>query len=316
MSSDDRRVREMTDATRPTDRSAARPDGPVLAIAIEPGRLAVGLVDTDGNVLVRDRVSMPTRDVWRSLERLVRRVLAAAGSPDDYVAVGVSCVGPIDLQSGTVSPPHVPSWLNFAIVEHVEALTGRPVILDSAGGAAAEAERWLGEATSTPSFMAIVADAVVDSAVVLGGIRLSGSHGNAGSIAHSNVDPGGLECWCGARGCLDPYLSTIALEAEMNRPLRRANPSIIERAGMMLGRAISSTAAMVDIDTVYVTGSVIDAFGDAVLDTCRREIKQRSRLGYVADLELIEPVEHISMLVRAASLAVGTRDTPDRVTDR
>jgi glucokinase len=205
------------------------------------------------------------------------------------------------------------------------------VILDSAGGAAAEAERWLGEAASTPSFMAIVADAVVDSAVVLNGVRLAGSHGNAGAMAHSNVDPGGLECWCGARGCLDPYLSTIALEAEMNRPLRRANSSIVERAGIMLGRAISSSAAMVDVDTVFVTGSVIDAFGDAVLDACRREVKRRSRLAYVAELRVIEPVEHIPMLVRAASLAVdpqrspeesdaGPRESgeqgPERVTDR
>lgn len=289
---------------------------PVLAIAIEPGRLAAGLVDGRGNVLVRDRVSMPTRDVWRSLERLVRRVLAAAGTADSYAAVGVSCVGPVNVQSGTVSPPHVPSWLNFAIVEHLQALTERPVILDSAGGAAAEAERWLGEAMSTPSYLAIVADAVVESAVVMNGIRLSGSHGNAGSIAHSNVDPGGLDCWCGASGCLDPYLSAIALEAEMNRPLRRATPSIIERSGIMLGRAISSTAAMVDIDTVFVTGGVLDAFGDPVLDACRREIQRRSRLDYVADLKVIEPVEHISLLVRAASLAVDPQLHPDRVTDR
>lgn len=289
---------------------------PVLAIAIEPGRLAAGLVDSGGNVLVRDRVSMPTRDVWRSLERLVRRVLAAAGTGADFGAVGVSCVGPVDVQSGMVSPPHVPSWLNFSIVEHLQAMTDRPVILDSAGGAAAEAERWLGEATSTPSFMAIVADAVVDSAVVMNSVRLAGSRGNAGSVAHSNVDPGGLECWCGAHGCLDPYLSAIALEAEMNRPLRRATPSIVERAGIMLGRAISSTAAMVDVDTVFVTGGVLDAFGDPVLDACRREIKRRSRLDFVADLKVIEPVEHISLLVRAASLAAEPQLHPDRATDR
>lgn len=295
---------------------SAGASAPVLAIAIEPGRLAAGLVDRRGTVLVRDRVSMPTRDVWRSLERLVRRVLAAAGGANDYTTVGVSCVGPVDVRSGMVSPPHVPSWINFTIVEHLEALTGRPVILDSAGGAAAEAERWLGEAMSTPSFMAVVADAVVDSAVVLDGIRLSGSHGNAGGIAHCNVDPGGLECWCGARGCLDPYLSTIALEAEMSRPLRRATPSTVERAGIMLGRAVSSTAAMIDVDTTYVTGSVIDAFGDAVLDACRREITRRSRLTFVDDMKVIEPVEHISLLVRAASLAVGSDLETDRVTDR
>ena len=277
---------------------------PVLAIAIEPGRLSAGLVDQAGAVIVRDRVAMPNRDVWRSLERLVRRVLAAASSVERFESVGVSCVGPIDLDAGAVSPPHVPSWRNFPIREHLEALTERPVVLDSAGGAAAEAERWLGEAIDKSSYMTIIADAVVDSAVVIGGKRLGGAHGNAGSIAHSIVDASGLECWCGSVGCLDPYLSTIALEAEMNRPLRRANPSIIERAGIMLGRAIASTAAMIDVDTVFVTGGVLDAFGDPLLDTCRREIRRRAKLPNIVDLSIIEPVEHITPLVRAASLAV------------
>lgn len=280
------------------------PTAPVLAVAIEPVRLAAGLVDASGNVIVRDRVSMPSRDVWRSLERLIRRVLAAASSVEPYTRVGVSCVGPVDVDAGTVAPPHVPSWINFDLRDHLEALTERPVVIDTAGAAAAEAERWLGEAVDTPSYLAVVADAVVDSAAMLNGVRLSGAHGNAGSIAHTVVDPGGLECWCGALGCLDPYLSTIALEAEMNRPLRRATPSIIDRSGIMLGRALASAAAMLDIDTVFVTGSVLDAFGDDVLETCRRELRRRSKLTNLSEFRIVEPVEHITPLVRAASLVV------------
>lgn len=278
---------------------------PVLAIAIEPARLAAGLVEVTGEVIVRDRVAMPTRDVWRSLERLVRRVLAAASSVEPFAAVGAACVGPIDLHAGTVSPPHVPSWVGFPLAEHLASLTERPVFLDSAGAGAAEAERWIGEAGNTSTYLTVVADAVVDSAVVINGRRLSGARGNAGSIAHSIVDPGGLLCWCGANGCLDPYLSTIALEAEMSRPLRRANPSIVNRAGIMLGRAIASAAAMLDFDTVYVTGSVLDAFGDDVLDACRHEIEQRSRLTNLADVKVVEPVEHLLPLIRAASLAAA-----------
>ena len=297
------------------DDGGAGETAPVLAIAIEPGRLSAGLVSQSGSVVVRDRVAMPTRDVWRALERLVKRVLAAASAVEPYTAVGVSCVGPIDGRSGTVSPPHIPSWNNFALVEHLESLTKRPVVLDSAGGAAAEAERWLGEAVGRPTYLSVVADAVVDSAVVLHGRRASGARGNAGSIAHTVVDPGGLDCWCGAQGCLDPYISTIALEAEMNRPLRRAHPSIVDRAGIMLGRAIASSAAMLDVDTVFVTGSVLDAFGDGVLDTCRREIRLRSRLPNLASLDVVEPVEHLAPVVRAASLAVDSGVRPPRPDD-
>jgi glucokinase len=279
------------------------PPDPVLAVAVESARLAAALVDVDGNILVRDRVTMPSRDVWRSLERLVRRVTAAAPeSMTPFASVAASCVGPVDEQAGTVSPPYVPGWVSFPLRRHFEDLTGKPVVVASAGAAAAEAERRAGEALTTPSFLAIVADGVVDSACVIEGRRLTGVRGNAGSVAHITVDPSGLTCWCGAVGCLEPYLSSIALEAEMNRPLRRANQSTIERSGMMLGRAIASMCAMVDVTTVFVSGSVIDAFGDLLIETARKELRTRSRLPNLEDLAVIEPVEHITPLVRAAAL--------------
>ncbi len=246
---------------------------------------------------------MPSRDVWRSLERLVRRVNAAAPeSVAGFDRVVASCVGPVDEQAGTVSPPYVPAWNNFALREHLEELTERPVMVASAGAAAAEAERRIGEATDTRSYLFVVADATVDSACIIDGRRLRGAHGNAGSIAHITVDPDGLACWCGSQGCLEPYLSSIALEAEMNRPLRRVNPSTIERAGIMLGRAVASMCATVDLDTVFVTGGVIDAFGDQLLDVARRELLTRTRLPNLDGLRLVEPVEHIGPLLRAAAL--------------
>lgn len=287
------------------------PAPPVLAVAVEPSRLAAALVGPDGTVHVRDRVTMPSRDVWRTLDRLVRRVNAA--TPDSvppFAAVGVSCVGPVDEQAGTVSPPHVPGWMSFPLRAHLEELTERAVTLASAGAAAAEAERLVGEAQTTSSFISLIADATIDSACIVDGKRLSGAHGNAGSLAHIAVDVDGLACWCGAQGCLEPYLSSILLEAEMNRPLRRANQSTVERAGIMLGRAIASACAMLDVDTVFVTGGVIDAFGDQLLDVARRELLTRTRLPNLAGISIIEPVEHITPSVRAAALVLAT-STPE-----
>ncbi len=282
------------------------PVPPVLAVVVEPSRLAAALVGPDGVVLVRDRVAMPSRDVWRALDRLVRRVDAAGrDSVPRFERVAVSCVGPVDSNAGTVSPPHVPGWINFALREHLEELTERPVTLATAGAAAAEAERLVGEARTTSSFIFLIADATTESACVIDGRRLSGAHGNAGSLSHITVDPDGLACWCGARGCLDPYLSSIALEAEMNRPLRRVHSSTIERSGIMLGRAIASACATVDVDTIFVTGGVIDVFGDHLLEVTRRELQTRARLPNLDGLAIVEPVEHISSLLRAASLVLA-----------
>ncbi len=277
----------------------------MLAVAIEPSRLAAGLVDASGTVLLRDRVTTPTRDVWRTLEQLIRRVIAAApdgiGTPR---AVGVSCTGPIDVRAGTVSPPGVPTWSNFPLREHLERLTGRPVELDTAGGAITEVERWLGEAVGVPSYLQVQIDTTVESGCVIDGVRLSGALGNAGAIAHVNVEPGGKECPCGALGCLEGYVSSSALEAELNRPLGRATAPIVDRTGIMLGRALASACATLDVTTVFLSGNVIDVLGDPMLEAMHRELAVRSRLKNLAGLQVIEPHERIAPLTAAASLAL------------
>lgn len=279
--------------------------GTVLAVVVDPGRLAAGIVDGSGEVLVRDRIGTPSREVWRSLEQLVRRVLAAR--PDEVPApslVGASCAGPIDLDAGAVSPAALPAWLGFPLRGHLEELTGLPVVLDSLAAAAGEAELWIGDARETTSFITLALDHEVEAACFIDGVRLRGAHGNAGSLAHVTVDPGGARCACGATGCLRTYASASALVSEMNRPLRRATDSIIARTGLMVGRAIASAAACFDVRTFYVSGVVVDTFGDPMLDAVRREVSARSRLDHLARLRVVEPSGYIQPLAAAAALAV------------
>lgn len=278
-------------------------EGPYLAVAVDAERLSAGIVDERGSVVVRDRVTTPTREVWRTLEGLVGRVLAAR--PDDIgpsVAAGVCCAGPVDHSSGAVWPPFVPAWTGFPLRSHLEDLTGLPTAIDSTAGAYVEAQRWLAD-DLPDDYALVVCDAVVGSACVLGGRRLRGLHGNAGSIAHITVDPVGLECWCGARGCLAPYASAAALEAELSRPLRTASPSIADRTGIMLGRAIAALASMVDVTTVRVTGVVVDVLGQPMLESVRREMELRSRLPNLAELEVVPFTRTIRTLTAAAAVA-------------
>ena len=281
----------------------------VLAVVVDPGRLAAGIVDASGDVLVRDRIGTPAREVWRSLDQLVRRVLAARPEEVDApVAVGVSCAAPIDLAAGSVSPASLPAWSAFPLRDHLFDLTGLPVHLDTLAGAAAEAERWFGDMTDASSYFTLMIDQEVESACIIGGVRLRGAHGNAGSLAHLTVDPDGPRCTCGANGCLRALVSAAALEAEMNRPLRRATESIIERTGIMIGRAVASAAAVFDVTTFSIGGSVIDTFGDRLLDTTRREAASRSRLTHLGGLRIIEPSGFLQPLAAAATVAIHGQD--------
>ena len=80
------------------------------------------------------------------------------------------------------------------------------------------------------------------------------------------------------------YASSSVLEAEMNRPLRRAPEAVIERTGMMVGRAVAGAAALFDTRLVLVSGTVPATFGTPFLDAVSRELDQRSRIGHLRSL--------------------------------
>lgn len=294
-----------------------------LAIDVATDRLAAGVVDATGEVVVRDRVATPPRDVWPALHRLVRRVLAAA--PDhvgQLQSCGVSCEGPTDVVGGTVSPLHLPVWRDYQLSGRLGDLTGLPVTLGTAGQARVLAERWVGAAQGVDDVIVLLVSAAVEAGVVTNGRLLRGRLGNAGQLGHVVVEPDGLPCPCGARGCLTAYVSATAIEAETNRPLRRAPASVVERAGVMIGRAIASAVAVFDIRVALLAGSVPASFGAPLIEAARRELDQRSRLTHLRSES--DRAEHIvdldltvlgseAPLVGAAALArdVETAGAPE-----
>ena len=253
-----------------------------LAIDVGTDRLAAGVVDETGDVVVRDRVATPPRDVWPALHRLVRRVVAARPEDADALEIcGVSCEGPIDRDGGTVTPLHLPVWQGFELRERVRDLTGLPTVLGPVGHARVLAERWTGGAKDVDDVMVLLMSAAVEAGVVCNGRLLQGRLGNAGALGHVVVEPDGLPCPCGGLGCLTSYVSSSAIEEETNRPLRRAPASVIERTGMMIGRAVASAVAVFDLRLVLLAGAVPAAFGLPLLEAARRELDQRSRLAHV-----------------------------------
>ena len=111
-------------------------DGPAagyLAIDLGPSRLAAGVVDQSGEVVVRDRLATPARNVWPALTQLVRRVMAA--NPTGVVprTVGVTCPGPIDRLTGAMKPVGMPTWHDFPIRRELAAVTNLPVGIDTPG---------------------------------------------------------------------------------------------------------------------------------------------------------------------------------------
>ena len=116
----------------------------ILAVDIGGTKLAAAVVTAQGEIIRRDRVATPSRAPWVTLSALIKRIQATA-SDIELVACGVACGGPMKIGGTEVSPLHIPTWIDFQLLQSISELTGLKTYIDNDAKALALAE-------SRPSF--------------------------------------------------------------------------------------------------------------------------------------------------------------------
>ena len=262
-----------------------------LAVDIGGTKLAAGLVDRDGCVVASDRVPTPASDeaeiLFSALGRLVDRVLAQAGDGRRVAVCGVGCGGPMAPEGATVSPLNIPAWREFPLRSRLADHIGLACAVDNDAKALALGEGWQGAGRGVRDFVAMVVSTGVGGGIVLDGRLLQGAGGNAGHIGHVVVEPGGRRCGCGGRGCLEAEASGLAIAAMTGRPPSEADAATVARAGTLVGRAVASVAALLDLQLAVVSGSVALGFGAPFFSAAQAEIAERARLSYARATHIV-----------------------------
>lgn len=194
------------------------PTGLVGALDIGGTKLAAGLVDSDGRVVAEQRRSTratsTTEGLFSDTCELLDSVLKTADVP--VIGLGIGSPGP--MTSTTVSPVNIPVWRDFPLRErilgHFGDRIGGYVALDNDVKVMALGEGWLGAARGVGNYIAMVVSTGIGGGIVLDGRLLDGRQGNAGHIGHMVVVPGGMQCGCGNRGCLEAEASGTAIARE------------------------------------------------------------------------------------------------------
>lgn len=285
-----------------------------MAIDIGGTKLAAGLVGPKAELLVRDTIRTPRATdpdaLFRVIADLVEICLGeAAALGSAVVACGVGTGGPMESCGERVSPLNIPAWRGFPLRERLEALAmlrGVPVVIDNDAKALALGEQWAGAGRGVDDFLAMVVSTGIGGGIVLDGRLLDGRDGNAGHIGHVLVEPEGRPCACGARGCLEAEASGSAIASITGSPAADAPSEIIERTGMLVGRAVASVANLLDLRLALVGGSVALGFGLGFFIAAQRELDARARIDHARGCR-IEPagLGEAGPLIGAA--AVGWR---------
>jgi glucokinase len=174
-----------------------------------------------------------------------------ARTPGRLAAIGVSFGGPVDATTGTVRlSHHVPGWEDTPLRDQLQAAFGAPAAVDNDANVAALGEWKFGAGQGCNSLLYVTVSTGIGGGWVLGGRIYSGADGMAGEIGHVVVRPGGVECVCGKRGCLEAEACGPAIAQKMRMRLQAGDASDVFSASeswdSVTGEAVARAAQQGD----------------------------------------------------------------------
>jgi glucokinase len=216
----------------------------------------VGLYDSAMRLLagstIATRVAAGPQSCVDEIADVIRAVGLEGGSRgrENTLGIGIGSPGPINLRTGVLGLlPNLIGWENFPLRDALAAATGQAVVLESDANAAAIAEWKLGAARTTQfdSMAMITLGTGVGSGLILDGKIWQGRFGMGGEVGHATVEPNGLLCGCGSRGCLETYASAnglIRLAQQAVRALEgsAALSTIVAQPGGFTPREVATLA--------------------------------------------------------------------------
>jgi glucokinase len=135
------------------------------------------------------------------------------------IALGAGVPGLITREGVMRASPNLPGMYEVNIAEELEArvraaqpdLVLTQVIVDNDANCAAAAEWAYGAGRGRRDLLLVTLGTGIGGGLVIAGRPYRGHHGFAGEFGHMIVDPMGLECPCGQRGCWERYGSGSGL---------------------------------------------------------------------------------------------------------
>jgi glucokinase len=258
--------------------------GTILGVDIGGTKVAVGLVDHDGNILTHARAPMiATGTAEDGLKAVLDAIDSLISTADGTCvqSIGICSPGPLDPRSGiVVNPPNLPCWRNFPLAAKVAAKYKIPVKVDNDANAAALAETRWGAARGYKYAFYFTVGTGIGTGIVFDGRIYHGKTGSAGEGGHTTIDYHGPVCNCGKHGCIEILAAGPAIGLRARTKIA-ADPArglyMLELAGGQVG-AVNSE----------IVGKAYTA-GDRLAKETLHEIAQLLAIWLGNMIDLLDP---------------------------
>jgi len=282
----------------------------VAGIDIGGTNTAFGLVDREGRIIsegILNTDQSPEPDGF--IAKLSGAINRLVDNEKDVILKGIGIGAPNgNYHKGTIELAPNLTWKGIVpFADLMQKQINKPVVLTNDANAAAVGEMIFGGARGIKDFIILTLGTGLGSGFVVNGEVVYGHTGFAGEYGHVIMIPGGRECGCGRKGCLETYVSATGIartarifleERKDNSMLREINFAEID------SKAVAEAAEKGDklsIDVFDYTAEILAlAIANAIVVTSPEAIFLFGGLAKAGDLlfkplrkyvdEIVQPV--------------------------
>lgn len=269
----------------------------VQALAVDIGvtHLTVARVGLGGHVLSRRdiphrRGPRRMKTVVRSIGTVSRELLAEMGPGSRCTGAGAAVPGMVRVPDGLVRQVPNLGWTDVPLGEELAGELDMPVAVGNDADLGALAEHVRGVAVGCDDVVYLAGHSGIGAGIFTSGRPLVGRRGYAGEVGHVVVNPDGLECLCGSRGCWETEAGEERLFQLAGRPAGggltgvrevvaaacagdRAAADAVQHVATWLGRGTANVVNAFNPEMVVLGGALAEiheAAGQAVETAVRR----------------------------------------------
>jgi|SRR5579871_444355 glucokinase len=294
---------------------------PDFSIGVDLGgtNLRIGAVTPDGRLLekisVSTKISLGADHVVNEMCDAIQRLSSQYKKSGKLLGAGIGIPGMVDLETGTVATSaNLPGWSEYPVRQEIERRLRARIILENDANVHALGEKWLGAARDVDNMAMLTLGTGIGGCIILDGKIFHGLTGMAGEFGHVTIEPEGVPCGCGNRGCAERYASASAVmrmaqemiasgEAPELAKAAASDPEfsaksvynlavqgdpgarkIYHRFGRALGILMADIVNVLNLEMYVIGGGVASAW-DAFAPTMFQEMRERSPIYLATDPE-------------------------------
>lgn len=192
-----------------------------ISVNIKADYINVDVVGLKGQIIYSMAVKAHFSKSSAYIEKLtdvVRHAVDYVGADaDDILGVGITVPGILDDEKQIlISAPPLKAK-NYDFTKLISAID-YPVVVMNDARAEAYADHWFNGKSEDEKIYIMLGEGVGGAYINASAIR-NGVHNRGGEFGHMVIHPGGKQCLCGKKGCLEAYVSEKVLSSELNTSL-------------------------------------------------------------------------------------------------